>query len=102
MNTQIIIHNQAKETFDNLPEDEANRIHNKLEEMSSNEFRRLGDYDVERVQSVTAPVMRARIGDWRVFFTSQQNRLVILSLSDRDGAYHSAQKVQQRAKDYAL
>lgn len=103
MITQIITHKQAEKAFQSMVEEERNRIQNKLVSMATSEFRRLGDFDIERVQSCgPANVFRTRIGNWRVFFASKRNHIAILDVRDRDKAYNSQDQLRKRAQDIVL
>lgn len=101
MQVQFEIHDQAEAKLREMRDEDSDRIISKLEEMVSNEFRRLGDYDVERVQQCSeVGVLRTRIGDWRVFFTRNDYLIRILAVKDRDSAYAGAAQIQQRATEF--
>lgn len=95
MNSKIISHKQAEKRFSEMEDSKENRIKNKLDSMVSNEFRRLGEFDVSKVQSCGAMnVFRTRIGEWRVFFASKRNHIAILDVRNRDGAYNSNEQLR--------
>lgn len=93
-------HPAAVRDLEALPGGDDERILSKLEEMVTNEFRDLLDYDVELVRGVDNRVFRARIGGYRVFFAMQGRAVGLLQVDKRAGAYRNPQVLDRRADEF--
>lgn len=94
------IHTGAVSQLEKLPGGVDERILNKLEEMVTNEYRDLRDYDVRKLRGTKTDIYRARIGSYRVFFLLEEDLVAILNVDDREGAYNAPETLDQRADDF--
>lgn len=97
---RFVIHPRADKQLSKLPTDRDERIQEKLEEMVTNEWRDLMDYDVDTVGGFTHDIYRARIGGYRVFFLINYPIAAILHVDDREGAYGNSSVLETRANDF--
>jgi len=100
MGYEFRIHRAAVTELRKLPTGVDDRILDKLEEMVTNEFRDLRDYDVRKLRGTSSDVFRARIGEYRVFFLLDGDLVVVLHLDDRRSAYRSLGTLDDRASEY--
>lgn len=104
MDYQFSIHPRARKELDAAPADTKERIATKIEEMVTNEFRDLTDYDVKKLRGTDIDIYRTRIGDWRVMFiTETDNETVtagIVGADKRSGAYGNIEKLDERANEF--
>lgn len=100
MGHEFRIHRAAARRLENLPRGLDDRILDELEEMVTNEFRELRDYDVRKLRGTAADIYRTRTGDYQVFFLQEDDLFAILHVDDREGAYGSLGSIDDRAEDY--
>jgi len=83
---QVIIHRRAEKVLQRLPKDILQRIRSAIRELSSEPrpegCKKLAGYD---------NLYRIRVGEWRVSYAVEKDRLIILVLeiSPRGGAYRN-------------
>lgn len=97
---RFLLHQQASDQLTKLPTDVDERIRSKLQEMVTNEWRDLLDYDVKRVRACDHDVYRTRIGGHRVFFLAEKPIAAILHVDKREGAYGNTDRLDNRADDF--
>lgn len=100
MSWRFVIHPQASDQLLKLPADVDERIRSKLQEMVTNEWRDLLDYDVQRVRGCSHDVYRTRIGGYRVFFLVDEPLAAIIHLDKREGAYGNTDRLDTRAGEF--
>jgi mRNA-degrading endonuclease RelE of RelBE toxin-antitoxin system len=104
MDYEFLIHPRAKKALDAAPADVKARIRAKIEEMVTNEFRDLTDYDVKKLQGTENDIYRTRIGGWRVIFalrtTDDTIQAGIVDGDKRSGSYRNIETADERADDF--
>ena len=104
MDYQFSIHPRARKELDAAPADTKERIAKKIEEMVTNEFRDLADYDVKQLQGTDTDIYRTRIGDWRVMFVTETEAETItagiVGADKRSGAYGNTDTLDKRADEF--
>lgn len=81
-----------------VPPDDLDRIESKIEEMVTNEWRDLTDYDVETIEGTEHEMYRARIGDYRVIFALGDRRAAILRIDRRGTVYRNISALEDRIR----
>ena len=104
MDYQFSIHPRARKELDAAPADTKERIAKKIEEMVTNEFRDLTDYDVKQLRGTEKEIYRTRIGDWRVMFITEADGEPIIAgivgADKRSGAYGNMDTLDDRADEF--
>lgn len=104
MDYQFSIHPRARKELDAAPADTKERIAKKIEEMVTNEFRDLTDYDVKQLRGTDKEIYRTRIGDWRVMFITEIDGETvtagIVGADKRSGAYGNMDTLDDRADEF--
>lgn len=82
----------------NLSDHELKRIEDKIEDMVTNQWRDLTDYDVEEIKDTDYDMYRARVGDYRVIFALGDRRAAILRIDSRDTVYRNLAALEDRLR----
>jgi mRNA interferase RelE/StbE len=83
---QVIVHRDPEKVLRKLPKNLVRRIWERLRELRTNPYpsdcKKLAGYD---------NLYRLRVGDWRISYAVEENRLIVLVLeiSPRGGAYRN-------------
>lgn len=104
MDYEFFIHPRAKKALESIPAEVRERIRKKIQEMVTNEFRELTDYDVKKLKGTQNDIYRTRIGGWRVLFaariTGDTMRVGILDADKRSGSYRNVEMLDERADEF--
>ena len=100
MSWRFVLHPKASDQLLDLPADVDERIRSKLQEMVTNEWRDLLDYDVKRVRACDHDIYRTRIGGYRVFFLAEKPLAAIIHVDKREGAYGNTDRLDSRAGEF--
>ena len=104
MDYQFSIHSRARKELESAPADTKERIAKKIEEMVTNEFRDLTDYDVKPLRGTDNDIYRTRIGGWRVMFVTETDggtvTAGIVGADKRSGAYGNVETLDERADEF--
>lgn len=104
MDYEFLIHPRAKKALDAAPADVKARIRTKIEEMVTNEFRDLTDYDVKKLRGTDNDIYRTRIGGWRVIFAmrtvDETMQAGIVDADKRSGSYGTLDTADERADEF--
>jgi len=100
MSWRFVLHPKASDQLLDLPADVDERIRSKLQEMVTNEWRDLLDYDVKRVRGCDHDIYRTRIGGYRIFFLAEEPLAAIIHVDKREGAYGNTDRLDSRAGEF--
>lgn len=101
MDYKFCIHERASRALAKESPEVSERIRSKIEEIATNKWRDITDYDVRVIEGCNYDVYGLRIGPHRVAFLVEGEVIALLAVRSKNtGAYRNTDALDGRAEEF--